>query len=157
MKPSETQQPCAKPSLSQARTALRVAGVHGNGDDARAALSLLASLKDRIDALRALLPNLARTIDFLLMAGSVALLDFLDNAQQSVRLGREKCMQVRRIEKGGIRPVCAQQALNQSHLAPYRLQLAELVIGDLVIHEITTVRLKIKQNQLVSVAIRLDW
>ena len=72
MKPSERQKLCAKPSLSQVRTVFQVAGVHGNGDDARAALSLLASLKDRIEALRALLPNLARTIDFLLMAGSVA-------------------------------------------------------------------------------------
>lgn len=67
MKPSETQQLCPKPTLSQVRTALKVAGVHGNGDDARATLILLASLKDRIEALRALLPNLARTIDFLMM------------------------------------------------------------------------------------------
>lgn len=110
MKPSETQQPCAKPSLSQARTALRVAGVHGNGDDARAALSLLASLKDRIDALRALLPNLARTIDFLLMVGSVAVRRHNDS---DISLSREAPL-----SKSGVANLAEWLLLNPSPLAP---------------------------------------
>ena len=110
MKPSETQQLCPKPTLSQVRTALKVAGVHGNGDDARAALSLLASLKDRIEALRALLPNLARTIDFLLMAGSVAVRRPNDSG---VSLSREAPL-----SKSGVASLAEWLLLNPSPLAP---------------------------------------
>ncbi len=110
MKPSETQKLCAKPSLSQVRTALKVAGVHGNGDDARAALSLLASLKDRIEALRALLPNLERTIDFLLMAGSVAVRRPNDSG---VSLSREAPL-----SKSGVASLAEWLLLNPSPLAP---------------------------------------
>jgi len=110
MKPSETQQLCAKPSLSQVRTALKVAGVHGNGDDARAALHLLASLKDRIEALRVLLPNLARTIDFLLMACSVAVRRPNDS---DISLSREAPL-----NKSGVANLAEWLLLNPSKLAP---------------------------------------
>lgn len=110
MKPSETQQLCPKPTLSQVRTALKVAGVHGNGDDARATLILLASLKDRIEALRALLPNLARTIDFLMMAGSVAVRRPKDS---DISLSREAPL-----SKSGVANLAEWLLLNPSPLAP---------------------------------------
>lgn len=91
-------------------TALKVAGVHGNGDDARAALSLLASLKGRIESFAGATANLARTIDFLLMG-------WLSSSSSTQRL-RRFIVQRSPLSKSGVASLAEWLLLNPSPLAP---------------------------------------
>ena len=66
----EQPSPPAHPPLAKIKIALQVSGLLGGGEASRSGLRHLARLRSRFNALKALIPNLGRTLDFLLLAGS---------------------------------------------------------------------------------------